>query len=168
MTIPGLTAPARLTAARDLDGFDCGIPSLHERLMRRALQNEASGASRTYAVCGGNRVVGYYCLAAGAIARDEAPKPMRRNMPDPVPVMVMGRLAIDRGYQGQGIGTALLRDAILRVMQAAEIAGLTAILAHAISDEAKAFYLSTGFLESPIEPRTLCLPLGTARRALTE
>ncbi|MGH2562131.1 MAG: GNAT family N-acetyltransferase [Thermomicrobiales bacterium] len=166
MTIAGLTAPARLTAAHDLDPFDCDVPVLDAWLKRRALQNEASGASRTYVVCAGKRVVGYYCLASGAIVRDAAPKAMQRNMPDPVPVMVLGRLATDRAYQGHGIGTALLRDAVLRVLHAAEIAGIKAILVHAISDEAKAFYRSRGFLESPVEPMTLCLVLGTARQAL--
>jgi predicted N-acetyltransferase YhbS len=91
---------------------------------------------------------------------------MRRNMPDPIPVMVLGRLAVDRHYQDRGIGSSLLRDAILRVLQVAEIAGVKAILVHAISDEAKAYYLAKGFLESPIQPMTLCLALDTARQAL--
>jgi GNAT superfamily N-acetyltransferase len=117
-------------------------------------------------ICSGNAVVGYYCLAAGAVVRDEAPKPLQRNMPDPIPVMVLGRLAIDHRYQGRGIGKALLRDSILRVLQAAEIAGVKAILVHAISEDAKRFYLTHGFLESPIEPMTLCLPLATVRQAL--
>lgn len=166
----GLSAPVPLTAAHDLASFDCGEPSLDDWLKRRALRNETSGASRTYVVCGppDNTVVAYYCLATGAIARSAAPKAMQRNMPDPIPVMVMGRLATDRRYQGQGIGKALLRDAILRVLQVSNVAGVTALLVHAISADAKGFYLANGFVESPIEPMTLCLVLDTARNALAE
>jgi GNAT superfamily N-acetyltransferase len=168
MTGAGLTAPVRLTAFHNFTECDCGTPSLNHWLTRQAIKNEASGASRTYVVCIDNTVVGYYCLAAGAVVRIEAPKKMQRNMPDPIPVMVLGRLAVDLANQGQGIGSALLRDAILRVLQAAEIVGVRAILVHAISEEAKRFYLSHGFQESPIEPMTLCLALGTARQAIEE
>jgi GNAT superfamily N-acetyltransferase len=167
MTTAGLTAPVPLAATHDVESFSCGVHSLDNWLKRHAHKNEASGASRSYVVCIGNTVVGYYCLAAGAIDRDEAPKPLQRNMPDPIPVMVLGRLAVDRSYQDQGIGSALLRDAVLRVLQVAEIAGVKAILVHAISEEAKAYYLSKGFIESPIEPMTLCLVLSTARHVLT-
>ena len=166
MTIAGLAAPARPTAEHDLAQVDCGTRSLDEWLKKRAMRNEVGGASRTYVVCAGNTVVGYYCLATGGIARDEAPGPARRNMPGPIPVMVLGRLAIDRRYQGHGIGSALLRDAILRALHVAEIAGVKAILVHAISEEAKRFYLSKGFIASPIEPMTLCLTLDTIRHAL--
>jgi GNAT superfamily N-acetyltransferase len=166
VTIAGLTAPARLTASHSLQPFDCGAPSLSDWLTRQALKNEASGASRTYVVCIDNTVVGYYSLATGAVVRDEAPKPLQRNTPDPIPVMVLGRLAVDRRYQGQGIGKALLRDAMLRVLQAAEIVGVRAILVHALSEDAKRFYLTHGFLESPLAPMTLCLALGTLRQAL--
>jgi GNAT superfamily N-acetyltransferase len=162
-----LSAPVPLTTAHDLAPFDCGEPALDEWLKRRALRNEVTGASRTYVVCAGETVVGYYCLAAGAIIRDAAPGPVRRNMPDPIPVMVLGRLAVDRTCQRQGLGRALLRDAILRVLHASGIAGITALLVHAISDEARRFYLAQGFLESPIEPMTLCLPLGTVRSTLS-
>ena len=164
----GLTPPIRLDAVHDVEAFDCGIPPLNEWLKRRALRNETSGASRTYVVCIDGKVVGYYGLATGAIVRAAAPKPIQRNMPDPIPVVVLGRLAVDRDHGGQGIGSALLRDAILRVLQAAETIGVKALLVHAISDEAKAFYLARGFLESPIEPMTLCLALDTARKALRD
>ncbi|HEY7031551.1 MAG TPA: GNAT family N-acetyltransferase [Thermomicrobiales bacterium] len=166
MTIAGLTAPAPLSASHDVEPFACGEPSLDAWLKRHARKNEASGASRTYVVCIGTVIVGYYCLAAGAIDRDQAPKPMQRNMPDPIPVMVLGRLAVDRNHQDKGIGSALLRDAVLRVLQVADIAGVKAILVHAISEEARAYYLARGFLESPIQPMTLCLVLDTARQAL--
>jgi GNAT superfamily N-acetyltransferase len=166
MSIGGLTAPVRLSASFDFTQFDCGTASLNDWLTRQALKNEASGASRTYVVCIENAVVGYYCLATGAVVRAEAPKPIQRNMPDPIPVLVLGRMAVDQTYQGRGIGSALLRDALLRVLQAAEIVGVRALLVHAISEEAKRFYLSHGFVESPIEPQTLCLALETAQQAL--
>jgi GNAT superfamily N-acetyltransferase len=163
-----LSVPERLTANHDLTNFDCGEPSLNGWLVRMALKNEMSGASRTYVVCAEGGVVGYYCLANGAIDRQEAPRPMQRNMPDPIPVMVLGRLAVDLRFQNQKIGKALLRDAILRVLQAAEIAGIKAILVHAISEEARQFYLRRGFLESPINPMIVCLILETARQAIQE
>jgi ribosomal protein S18 acetylase RimI-like enzyme len=151
----GLSAPEKLNLSHDLSQFQCGEPALDEWLRRRALQNEESGASRTYVICAGRQVVGYYALAGGTVAHAEAPGRVRRNMPDPIPVMVIGRLAIDIKFQGRGIGPALLRDALLRTLQAAEIAGIRAILVHAISERAKRFYEKWGFTSSPIDPMTL-------------
>ena len=116
--------------------------------------------------CVGKCVVGYYALAVGAVAHVEAPGRVRRNMPDPVPVMVIGRLAVDRTYQGQSLGPALLRDAVLRTVQAAEIAGIRAILVHAISERAKRFYEKWGFVVSPLEPMTLMITVAEARQAM--
>jgi len=161
---PPLLPPQRITAAHDLSHFESGEPELDSWLKRRALANEAAHASRTYVICADNRVVGFYSLANGALQRSIAPKPVTRNMPDPIPVMVLGRLAVDREFQGQGIGGALLSDALKRVLQAASIAGIKAVLVHAISDDALRFYQAKGFLPSPIEPRTLCLPLATIRQ----
>jgi len=163
---PNIGPPERLSTAHDLSQFDCGEPALDEWLRKRAQQNDESGASRTYVVCVRKQVVGYYALAVGAVAHVAAPGRIRRNMPDPVPVMVIGRLAVDRTMQGQAIGPALLRDAVLRTLQAAEIAGIRAILVHAISERAKAFYIRSGFMQSPIEPMTLMITLEEARRAL--
>jgi GNAT superfamily N-acetyltransferase len=168
MIFGGLSAQVRLTTAHDLSRFDCGTVSLNDWLARRARQNDASGASLTYVVCVDDLVVGYYCIATGAIVRAEALRQIQRNMPDPIPVIVLGRLAVDRRYQGHGLGKALLRDAILRVLQAAEIVGVKAMLAHAISEEAREFSIAHGFLASSIDPMTLCLPVETARRALME
>jgi GNAT superfamily N-acetyltransferase len=168
MTIPGLTSPVHLTAAHDLESFDCGILSLNDWLKRRALNNEVNGASRSYVVCNGNTVVGYYCLSTGHAFRDEVPKSLQRNMPDPIPLVVLGRLAVDRDYQDRKIGSALLQDAVLRVLNVADIAGVKAILVHAISDEAKSFYLSRGFLESPIKPMTLYFKLNPVRQLLAK
>jgi GNAT superfamily N-acetyltransferase len=163
-----LSPPEKLSLGHDLSQFQFGEPALDDWLRKRALHNEESGASRTYVVCVGRRVVAYYALAVGAVAHVDAPGRARRNMPDPVPVMVIGRLAIDQSIQGQGIGPALLRDAILRTLQAAEIAGIRAILVHAISERAKRFYEKWGFVSSPVEPLTLMITVAEARKAITE
>ena len=161
-----ISAPEKLQPDHDLFSFDSGTPVLDDWLRRRALRNQESGASRTYVINAGRRVVGYYALAAGAIAEGEATGRARRNMPDPVPVMVIGRLAIDTGYQGSGLGRALLRDAVLRTMQAADIAGIRAMLVHAISEDAKRFYERCGFQPSPLDPMTLMVTMRDAHRAL--
>ena len=160
-----LTAPEKLRADHDLSEFECGEPSLDDWLRRRALQNEESGASRTYVVCAGQRVVGYYALAVGAVAHAEAPGRIRRNMPDPVPVMIIGRLAVHKDYQGEKIGPGLLRDAVLRTLQAADIAGIRAILVHAISERARQFYEDCGFIASPMDPMTLMITVVEAVKA---
>jgi GNAT superfamily N-acetyltransferase len=160
-------APEPIADVHGLSKFSSNEPALDDWLKRRALKNEASGGSRTYVVCGnsGNRVVAYYCLAAGAVAHTTAPGRVRRNMPDPIPVIVIGRLAVDQSFQGRGLGRAMLRDAILRSMQAAEIAGIRAILVHAVSTEARQFYERCGFHASPIDPMTLMITLAEAQRA---
>ena len=168
MTAPMLSAPQPLTDRHQLADFDSGEPTLDDWLKRRAAKNQANGSSRTYVVCEGDTVIGYYCLAAGAIGHAEAPSSMKRNRPDPIPVLVLGRLAIHKDHHQKGIGTALLNDAIRRALQAAEIAGVTAPLVHAISEQARRFYLSRGFIESPIKPMTLCLMLATVHQALRE
>jgi GNAT superfamily N-acetyltransferase len=161
-----LRAPERLSSTHDVDRFDSGSAPLDAWLRHRALRNEAGGASRTYVACHGTRVVAFYCLANGAVLQSAAPGRVRRNRPDPRPVRVLGRLAVDREFQGRGLGGALLRDAVLRTLQAAEIAGIRAILAHAKDERAKAFYERYGFLPSPIDPLTLMLPLNAVRAAL--
>jgi GNAT superfamily N-acetyltransferase len=160
-----VTPPERLSANHDLSGFNSGVPSLDDWLRRRARQNEVSGASRTYVVCAGRRVVGY-SLALGAIPHPEAPGRIKRNMPDPIPVMVLGRLAVDRAFQGRGIGTGLLQDAVLRTMRVAEIAGIRAIVVHAISEDAKLYYQKYGFVSSPINPLTVMITIVEAARML--
>lgn len=161
-----IVGPQALDSRHQRGGFDSGEPSLDDWLKRQGLKNQASGASRTYVICENDAVIGYYCPAAGAIGRAEAPKAMQRNKPDPIPVLVLGRLAIHKDHQQSGLGTALLRDAIMRSLRAAEIAGVTALLVHAISEEAKRFYRSRGFLESPIRPMTMCLMLSTVSKTL--
>jgi len=155
-----LIAPSPLADNHVLDHFSCGVPSLDNWLKNKARRNENVRASRAYVLCKDDgKVIGYYALASGSMAASEAPRKIKRNMPNPIPVMVLGRLAIDEEYQGKKLGDALLRDAILRILQAAEIAGIKAILVHAISEEAKKFYEVRGFIASSIDPMTLILPL---------
>jgi len=161
-----LRAPEKLAATHELESFECGVPSLDDWLKRRAWRNEREGASRTYVLCAGNCVVGYYCLAAGSLASAHAPGKVRRNMPDPIPVMILGRLAIDRAWKGRGLGRGLLRDATLRVLAAADVAGVRAILVHALSEDAKRFYERCGFAESPTDPMTLVVTLKDVKTAL--
>jgi GNAT superfamily N-acetyltransferase len=163
VSLSGLTAPFPLSPSHDISAFHSGVASLNEWLQKCALKNERTLSSRTYVVCEGQRVVGYYCLSAGAVAIQDAPKKLIRNMPDPIPVLVMGRLAIDQAWQNKGLGKALLLDAVRRTLQAGDIAGVTALLVHALSEEAKRFYLSRGFVESPVQPMTLMLRLIDAR-----
>ena len=163
-----LSAPQPLADHHQLTGFDSGEPSLDDWLKHRAARNQVNGSSRTYVVCEGEAVIGYYCLAAGAIGHAEAPSTMKRNRPDPVPVLVLGRLAVHKEHHQKGIGTALLNDALRRAIQAADIAGVTAMLVHAILEQARRFYLSRGFIESPVQPMTPCLMPGTVDRALRE
>ena len=158
--------PEHLTLQHDLDAFDSGVAALDDWLKRHALANEQTGGSRTYVVCAGGRVVGYYALATGGVAQAGATGRVRRNMPDPVPGMVLGRLAVDRAYQTRGLGAGLLRDAILRTVQAAELGGIRAIFVHAISEEARRFYERHGFVASPIAPMTLMITIADAKKAL--
>lgn len=158
--LAALGPPAPITSAHDGSTFRCKHDSLNQWLRRRALANATTGATRTYVVCtGAQRVVGYYALAAGSLSIDSAPARLRRNMPDPLPIVVLGRLAVDEAWSGRGIGSGLLKDAVMRSVQAAEIIGACALLCHAIDDDAKAFYLKHGFIESPMQPLTLMLGL---------
>lgn len=163
---PNLTAPEALSTHHILDDFDCGHDALNNWLKQRALKNEASGASRTYVVCHQNDVVAYYTLATGAVQCAHAPGRVRRNMPDPLPVMVLGRLAVRVDWQEKGLGRDLLADAIRRTLQAADIAGIRALVVHALSDEAKRFYKRVGFQASPTDPMDLMMALKDAKTHL--
>jgi GNAT superfamily N-acetyltransferase len=155
-----------LAENHELFDFNSGVPELDNWLRRRARANQVGGASRTFVVCEENRVVAYYALASGAVRTPEAPGRFKRNMPDPIPVAVLARLAIDLSYQGRGIGRALVRDAGLRLLNAAEILGIRGILVHAISDDARAFYEAVGFMPSPSDPMMLMIGLQDLSNAL--
>ena len=161
-----ITAPDPITASHLTGSFTCGIPVLDEWLKRRALKNEISGASRTFVVCQDERVVGYYALATGSVEHRNAPGKIRRNMPNPIPVMVLGRLAIDQQWQHAGMGRGLLKDALLRSLSVSKQAGIRALLVHTLSEDAKHFYARNGFLESPLDPMTLMIALQDAAYCL--
>lgn len=158
--------PVLLTAEHSLAGFACSEPILDDWLRRRALANQLAGASRTYEVVAQQKVIAYYSLATGALARSSATGAVRRNMPEPIPVMLLGRLAVDQTWQGRGLGAALVRDAILRTLQAANIAGIRALLVHALNDRAAAFYAKRGFRPSPVDRRLLMITLAEAAAEL--
>lgn len=158
--------PQPIKPEHDLRDFDSGNLELDDWLRKRALKNEDSGASRTYVVTVEQKVIAYYCLANGSVVNTSAPSRVRRNMPDPIPVMVIGRLAVDYNWQSQGIGRGLVRDAVLRTLQAATIAGIRAILVHALNEEAKQFYEKCGFISSPVASMTLMVTIKDASSAL--
>lgn len=158
---PRLSAPVPLTAEHDTSVFDCGEPVLNDWLRHRALKNE-SRFSRTYVVCDGERVVAYFCISAGAVERAAAPGKVRRNAPDPIPVSVIGRLAVSRDHAGKGLGADLLADALRRVAVASQSIGIGAVMVHAKDDAARRFYMSCAeFIEYPADSRTLFLPIET-------
>ncbi|NQW79610.1 MAG: GNAT family N-acetyltransferase [Polaromonas sp.] len=160
-----LTAPTPLTEQHVTDGFVCGDDSLDVWLKRRSLKNQIQGASRTYVVCDETRVVAYYALASGAITSTGATGRFRRNMPDPIPVVVLGRLAVDQTLHGHGVGRALVRDAGMRVIQAADAIGIRGMTVNALSDQAKAFYENVGFEPSPVDPHLLMITLADLIKA---
>lgn len=161
-----VAAPEPLVAHHELEAFASGVDSLDQWLKRRALKNQASGASRTFVACDGRRVLAYYALASSAITVDAVPGRFRRNMPDPIPVVVLGRLAVDQSLQGGGFGRALVRDAGKRVIQAAETIGVRGLVVHAVSEEARAFYERIGLEPSPLDPMMLMVTLDDLKSAL--
>lgn len=161
-----LSSPALLSEQHQLDVFDSGEPALDDWLKKHARINLTSGASRTFVTCEANRVVGYYSLASSCLLHTFVNSRMRRNMPDPIPMVLLGRLAVDKNWHKQHIGTDLLKDAVIRVACAAETIGIRGIVVHAISDRARAFYIERGFTASVREPMTLFAPLDGIRAAL--
>lgn len=153
-----------------MDGFACGKPPLDDWLKAHALENEGK-ASRTYVVAAqagedGGNVIAYYTLANGSVAREEVPRKIRQGLPNPVPVMVLGRLAVDHRHGGRGIGPGLLREAMQRTAQASQIAGARALIVHAIDDDAVGFYAKYGFQVFPAGARTMFLPIETLLQAI--
>jgi len=162
----GISSPCPIASTHDVTSFDCGDITLNDWLQRRAIKNENVGASRTFVVCKGNTVIGYYALAVGAIAREATSGKVRRNMPDPIPVVVLGRLAVDANWHGKRIGIGMLKDAIQRTIIVAEQAGIRALLVHALTEKARSFYQHWGFQASPSNDMTLMITLDEARNAM--
>ncbi|MGH7058613.1 MAG: GNAT family N-acetyltransferase [Acetobacteraceae bacterium] len=161
-----LSRPEPLNDTHELTEFFSSVSSLDDWLKRRARANQVSDASRTFVVADDRKVIGYHALTSGVIAVAGSVGRFRRNMPDPLRVAVLGRLAVDRSRQGRGIGRALFRDCALRVAHAADTIGIRGIVVHAISDQAKAFYQALGFDPSPKEPMTLMVTLADIQRLL--
>ena len=160
----GYSPPRPIRDTDDLANFHSGEPDLDAYLRKRALANHLEGASRCL-TCRAQRVVGFYALAAPAVERRSAPGKVRRNMPEPVPVILLSRLAVDLTEQGTGLGAHLLRDAITRSVAAADLIGVRAMLVHAVHDQARAFYSHFGFESSPTDPLHLLLLIKDARAA---
>lgn len=152
-----VSQPMPLVDGHETAAFSSGVESLDAWLKRRALKNQTSGASRTFVACQGQRVVMYYALASSVIAVDEAPGRFRRNMPDPIPAVVLARLAVDKNFQGRGFGRALVRDAACRVIHAAESIGIRGMITHAVSIEAMKFYQKVGFEPAVSDPMMMMM-----------
>lgn len=156
-TIP-YSPPVLLSENHVCNNFDCGNIVLNEWLYRYAMQNQRSNAARTFVVCQENQVVGYYSLAVGAVDYAGAPERVRKGLArHPIPVMVLARLAVDIRHQGKKIGRGMLKDACLRTLQAAGIAGIRAVFVHAKNERARTFYERFGFEPSPIHPLQLMM-----------
>jgi GNAT superfamily N-acetyltransferase len=162
-----INAPQPLTSSHDVLEFESKSEALNNWLKEKAFKNEGDTA-RTYVVTVENKVIGYYCLATASVAHVIAVNKAKRNAPDPIPCMLIGRLAVDTRWEGKGIGSGLLRDAILRTLTVSQIAGIRCILVHAKDEEAKNFYLKHKFQPSPIEPLTLMMTLKDIRANLID
>ena len=151
--------PELITAQHQLSLFSSGVPVLDGWLKERALKSSEYNASKTFVLHQDHRVVAYYCLATGSIEAHKVPGKIKRNMPNLIPVLVLGRLAVDQDYQGLGLGKGLLKDAVLRTLNVSQQAGIKALLVHALSQSAKHFYKRFGFVQSPLDELTLMLPV---------
>jgi len=165
---PLLKSPLLLSKIHDVSSFDCGEEALNEYLSRFAYINNQHSSSRTYVTCRDNRVVGYYTLTIGSVAKEAVPSRIAHGLAfhRPIPVIILARLAVDQSEQGVGIGKALLRDALVRCVQGADIIGGRAILVHAKNKKAKNFYQQYGFESSPIDDYHLYLLLKDIKKTL--
>lgn len=157
----GIRAPESLTSEHNIADFCCQAPGLNDWLKKKALRNHSTGISRIYVVCdeNTNRVIGYYYLSSGSVQRNTVPGAYRRNAPDSVPVIVLGRLAVDASWEGKGLGAGLLKDALYRTQNIASQVGVRAVVVHALSEEVKDFYTRFGFEPSPVDSLTLLFPV---------
>ncbi len=167
MSASPFTAPLLLTDGHVCDDFDCGHSLLNDWLRRYALQNQRANAAKTFVVCQGRKVIGYYSLAVGAVDHGTATARVRKGLArHPIPVMVLTRLAVDLHYQGEKIGRCLLRDAVLRTLRAADIAGIRAIFVEAKNERVREFYERFGFEQSPIHSLQLMLLIKDCQKTM--
>jgi GNAT superfamily N-acetyltransferase len=158
----------KLRADHKIAGFDCDREELNRYFLRYAWPNQLAGAAQTYVGLAGDSVVGYHTLAVGQVSREEAPERLTKGLArHPVPIMVLARLAVDRRWQGQGVGKSLLKDAMQRTLQAADIAGIGAFAVHAKADEARSFYEKVDFVPCPTDPMHLFVLLKDVRRIIS-
>jgi predicted N-acetyltransferase YhbS len=162
------TRPRPITAQDDVTDFDSGEPSLDNWLRRRALTNQATGASRCFITCRENRCVGYYALTVSSVQHADSTRRIGHGMPDPIPVVLLARLAVDAKQQGRGLGRHLLRDAIARTVEVSEIVGVRALLVHALHEQARDFYLRFGFEPSPTHELHMMLLMKDARHVVRQ
>ncbi len=164
---PPLNSPVPLEARHHVADFDCGVPALNTYLQKFALQNQRNQSARTYVATRGERVVGYYTLAAGSARREETPARVAKGLAaHPVPVILLARLAVDITEKGKGMGAGLLKDALLRATAAADIIGWRAVMVHAKDESAKAFYQRFSFEPSASDPFRLFLLMKDIRASL--
>jgi GNAT superfamily N-acetyltransferase len=161
----GITAPEPLTKAHLVERFDCGKAALNDWLKFRAIKNEGR-SSRCFVICENNAALGYYVLATGAVTHDNAPRALKANLPNPTPVMVLGRLAVDKDYQRRGIGSDLLQDALKRALQASRSVGAMAVIVQAKDDDAIPFYASFGVRTFGNDRRKLFITMAEIAAAL--
>ncbi len=154
-----ITPPSVLTAEHNLANFDCGEDTLNHWLKKLAVKNQISGASKSFVCCHKTNVIGYYALASGSVERAQAPSAISRNMPANIPVIILARLAVDKQFQQQSLGSHLLKDALMRVLNVSINIGVKAVLVHALTDNVKAFYLQYDFKQVGINSYTLFLPV---------
>jgi GNAT superfamily N-acetyltransferase len=155
----------KLRRDHPVDAFDCGQESLNSWLRKHALQNQSAGAAQTYVGLAENAVIGYYSLAVGQIEYSDAPERLQKGLAQhPVPIMLLARLAVDKNWQQRGVGRALLRDAVLRTGQAADIAGIRALAVHAKDEQARRYYEQFDFVASLTDPLHLLVLLKDIRR----
>jgi GNAT superfamily N-acetyltransferase len=166
--VSGSRLVERLRPEHPIEGFDCGREELNRYLSRYAWTNQRAGAAQTYVGLVDDAVVGYYTLAVGHVTREEAPERLSKGLArHPVPIMLLARLAVDRRWHGQGVGKALLKDAMERTLQAADIAGIRALAVHAKDERARGFYEKFDFIASPTDPMHLFVLLKDVRRVVS-
>jgi GNAT superfamily N-acetyltransferase len=163
--LAALGTPVPLKNSHEVSRFDCGKIALNDWIRDTALRSEGR-TSRCFVATQRNSVIGFYCLAAGAVQHEGAPRKLRRNSPDPIPVVIIGRLAVDKIFQGKGIGRGLLKDALLRITKASDLVGARAVIVHAVDQEAVPFYARYGFRSFPMGNQSLFLTIDEIIKSL--